>query len=313
MSIHKKTLSMHGLPSVRQLRAFAAVYHSGQVSAAAERLSLTQPAVTVLLREFEERLGVKLFDRSTRSLRRTEAAVEAIAYVERALLELEGLGASMAVLAGAKRGKVRIATTSTIAQTLFPPALRGYLDMYPGVHVEMQDIAPTDFVETLLTRRADFGIGTLEAPVPGLREQVFLRDNLVAAAPAGPEFVGGQPITWKQLATLPLVTVKSGYGVRSRIEAAAQSAGVQLHIEHEVSLLSTALAMAANGLGVAVVPGSLLPYGAHAQLVGRKLTRPTVERHTAVVHLAERSLAPAAQAFVDLLLARGDGSNAVKS
>ena len=62
---------MRGLPSVRQLRAFAAVYYTGQVSAAAERLALTQPAVTVLLRELEERLGVKLFDRSTRSLRQS--------------------------------------------------------------------------------------------------------------------------------------------------------------------------------------------------------------------------------------------------
>jgi DNA-binding transcriptional LysR family regulator len=58
MPIHKKPLSQRGLPSVRQLRAFVAVYHAGQVSAAAEQLALTQPAVTVLLRELEARLGV---------------------------------------------------------------------------------------------------------------------------------------------------------------------------------------------------------------------------------------------------------------
>ena len=293
---------MRGLPSVRQLRAFAAVYHTGQVSAAAERLALTQPAVTVLLREFEERLGVKLFDRSTRSLHRTEAATEAIGYVERALLELEGLGASMADLAHARRGRVGIATTAIIAQTLLPPMLRRYLDLHPAVRVEVQDVAPTNFLDTVLAGRVDFGIGTLEAPVPGLREQIFLRDTLIAAAPAAPGFPAGRPITWKQLATLPLVTVKSGYGVRRRIEAAAQSAGVQLQIAHEVSLLSTALAMAASGLGVAVVPGSLLQYGTHGQLVARRLVRPSVERHTAVVHLQGRSLAPPAQAFVDLLL-----------
>ena len=302
MLIHKKTLSMRGLPSVRQLRAFAAVYHTGQVSAAAERLALTQPAVTVLLRGFEERLGVRLFDRSTRSMRRTEAATEAIAYVERALMELEGLGASMAELAQAQRGRLCIATTATIAQTLLPPALRSYLDLYPAVRLDVQEVAPTDFVETVQAGRVDFGIGTLEAPVSGLREQVFLRDSLIAAAPSGPGFETDHPITWKQLAKLPLVTVKSGYGVRRRIEEAAASAGVQLQIAHEVSLLSTALAMAASGLGVAVVPGSLLHYGAHTQLVARRLVRPSVERNTAVVQLQERSLAPAAQAFVDLLM-----------
>jgi len=302
MAIHKKTLSMHGLPSVRQLRAFAAVYYTGQVSAAAEALALTQPAVSVLLREFEDRLGVKLFDRSTRTLRRTEAATEAIAYVERALKELEGLSASMAELVEARRGRVCIVTTATVAQTMLPALMRRYLDLYPGVRVEIQETEPSNFVETMLTGRADFGIGTLESPVPGLREQVFLRDFLVVAAPAGPGFAAGQNITWKQLAALPVVTVQSGYGVRRRIEAAAQSAGVQLQFAHEVSLLSTALALAAGGLGVAVVPSSLLHYGAHAQLVARRLVRPTVERHTAVVHLQERSFSPAAQAFVDLLM-----------
>lgn len=292
---------MRGLPSVRQLRAFAAVYYTGQVSAAAEQLALTQPAVTVLLRELEERLGVKLFDRSTRSLRRTEAATEAIAYVERVLMDLEGLGDSMAELAHVRRGRLCIATTATIAQTVLPPMLRRFLDLHPTVRVDVQDVAPANFVETVLAGRVDLGIGTLEAPVSGLREQVFLRDNLVAAAPASPGFPADRPITWRQLADLPLVTVKSGYGVRRRIEAAAESAGVQLQIAHEVSLLSTALAMAASGLGVAVVPGSLLQYGAHAQLVARRLARPSVERNTAFVYQKERSLAPAAQAFVDLL------------
>lgn len=301
MPIHNKPLSARTLPSVRQLRAFVAVYHTGHVSAAAQQLALTQPAVTVLLRELEGKLGVKLFDRSTRALRRTEAAAEAIAYAERALAELEGLGTSMAELAGARRGRVRIAATATVAQTLLPPAMRRFLDTHPGVRIEIEDVAPTKFVETLLADRVDFGIGTLEAPVPGLREEVFLRDTLAAVALAGPRFVADRPLTWKQLAALPIVTVKAGYGVRRRIEAAAESAGVTLCIAHEVSLLTTALAMAASGLGVAVVPASLLAYGGHPQLVARRLTRPAVERNTAVVYRAERSLSPAARAFVDIL------------
>ena len=98
MAIHKNPAHLGSLPSVRQLRAFVAVYDSGQLSAAAEALSLTQPAVTVLLRELEARLGVRLFDRSTRSLRRTEAAAEAIGHARRALAEMQALSGGMAVL-----------------------------------------------------------------------------------------------------------------------------------------------------------------------------------------------------------------------
>jgi len=304
MAIHKEPLSLRGLPSVRQLRAFVAVYHTGQVSAAAERLALTQPAVTMLLRELEARLGIRLFDRSTRALRRTDAAIEALGYAERALAELERLGASMAALADAQRGQVRIATTSTIAQTVLPRLLRRFLERHPGVRVEVQDVAPTNFVDTVLAGSVDFGIGTLEAAVVGLHEQVFLRDTLVAAAPASTAFPA-RPISWKQLAALPLVTVRSGYGIRRRIDAAAASAGVHLQIAHEVSLLSTALAMAASGLGVAVVPGSLLQGGGHPALMARRLVRPVVPRDTAVVHRQTRAHSPAAQAFVDMLLEAG--------
>jgi LysR family transcriptional regulator, carnitine catabolism transcriptional activator len=303
MAIHKKPLSMRALPSVRQLRAFAAIYHTGQVSAAADQLALTQPAVTVLLRELEAKLGVRLFDRSTRTLRRTDAAAEAIVYAERVLAELEALGASMAELAGVRRGRVRIAATSTVAQTLLPRAMRRFLDAHPDVQVEIEDVAPGGFVETLLTERVDFGIGTLELPVPGLREEVFLRDSLAALALESPAFPGGKTMTWRQLAALPLVTVKPGYGVRRRIEAAAQAAGVQLNIVHEVSLLTTAVALAGSGLGVAVVPASLLAHARDAKLVARRLTRPSVERNTALVHRQDRALPPAAAAFRELLLA----------
>jgi DNA-binding transcriptional LysR family regulator len=166
----------------------------------------------------------------------------------------------------------------------------------------VEDVAPTEFVETLLTERVDFGVGTLEAGVPGLRERVFLEDALAAVAPESPGFPGGKPITWKQLAALPVVTVKPGYGVRRRIDAAAETAGVQLRIVHEVALLTTAVAMAATGLGVAVVPASLLGDSPAGGLVARKLTRPAVPRNVAVIHKQERSLSPTAQAFVDLLM-----------
>src|ERR671926_181141 len=106
MATHKKTLSVRALPSVRQLRAFVAVYHAGQVSAAAE----------------------------------------AIAYAERALAELEAMVAGMAELAGARRGRLRIAATSTVAQTLLPAAMREFLAAHPDVKVEIEDVAPSEFV-----------------------------------------------------------------------------------------------------------------------------------------------------------------------
>lgn len=301
MAIHKKPAHLGSLPSVRQLRAFVAVYDSGQLSAAAEALSLTQPAVTVLLRELEARLGVRLFDRSTRSLRRTEAAAEAIGHARRALAEMQALSGGMAALSRGERGRLRIAATSTVAQTLLPAAVRRYLDRYPGIELQIDDCAPSEFAERVLAGQVDLGLGTLEGPTPGLSQRVVLRDHLAAIAPAGPRFAADRPLTWKQLGAWPVITVRPGYGVRRRIDAAARAAGVELRIAHEVSLLTTAVALAAAGLGVAVVPGSVFTPAQHPELVARRLLRPLVERDTAVVFKSERSLSPAAQAFAELL------------
>ena len=301
MAIHKKPAHLGSLPSVRQLRAFVAVYDSGQLSAAAEALSLTQPAVTVLLRELEARLGVRLFDRSTRSLRRTEAAAEAIGYARRALAEMQALSGGMAALARGERGRLRIAATSTVAQTLLPAAVRRYLDRYPGIELQIDDCAPGEFAERVLAGHVDLGLGTLEGPTPGRAQRVVRRDHLAAIAPAGPRFAPDRPLTWKQLAAWPVITVRPGYGVRRRIDAAAREAGADLRIAHEVSLLTTAVALAAAGLGVAVVPGSVFAPARHPELVARRLVRPLVERDTAVVFKSDRSLSPAARAFAELL------------
>lgn len=305
MAIHKNPAHLGSLPSVRQLRAFVAVYDSGQLSAAAEALSLTQPAVTVLLRELEARLGVRLFDRSTRSLRRTEAAAEAIGHARRALAEMQALSGGMASLARGERGRLRIAATSTVAQTLLPAAVRRYLDRHPAIEVQIDDCAPGEFAERVLAGQVDLGLGTLEGPVPGLSQRVVLRDHLAAVAPAGPRFAADKPFTWKQLAAWPVITVRPGYGVRRRIDAAAREAGVELRVAHEVSLLTTAVALAAAGLGVAVVPGSVFAPALHPELVARRLVRPVVERDTAVVFKSDRSLSPAAQAFAELLESGG--------
>lgn len=304
MSSYKKILSLRELPTVRQLRAFMAVCETGSMSAAADVLALTQPAVTLLLKELEDKLGVRLFDRTTRSLQRTDAADEAYVYAERVLADLGDMSASLSALAAGRRGSIRIACTSALAQTLLPGVIREFTLNRPEVHVALHDCSPGEFVELIRGRRITFGIGTLETSLPNVEERVFLQDTLVAVAPKE-RFRTRRPLSWKQLAAHPVVVVRSGYGVRRCIDAAADEAGIRLDIGFEVSMLSTAVALAAAGLGVAIVPSTVLHYTPHAGLVARPLVSPVVRRDTAVLTERGRSLSPAAKAFIDLLEQRG--------
>jgi LysR family transcriptional regulator, carnitine catabolism transcriptional activator len=302
MAIYKKISSLKNLPSVRQLRAFMAVYETGSVSAAADLLALTQPAVTLLLKELEHKLGVRLFDRSTRTLQRTEAAPEAYAHAERVLGDLTDMATNLSGLATGERGRLQIATTSTLAQTLLPPVIRAYTERWPGVRVGLDDCSPAEFIEVVSSGRATLGVGTLETPLPHVVEQVLSEDPLVAVGLADRFFAHQRPISWKQLGAFPLVAVKPGYGVRRQIDAAALSAGVSLQVVHEVAMLSTALAMTGAGLGVTIVPASVARHTPYSGLRVRRLVAPVVTRRTAVLYTRGRSLSAAAQGFVDLLM-----------
>lgn len=298
MTKRQRVSSLKDLPSIRQLRAFVAVYQCGNLSAAAEMLSITQPAVTVLIRELEEKLCVRLFDRTTRRLNRTEAAEEAIVHAERVLGELEEMGRRMSDFAGSRQGRLRIAATATVAQTVLPSALWRFRELHPQIKVFIDDCSPREFVERIAGEHVDLGIGTLESPIPGLEEIAFFHDALVAAASPNVDFVAGEPMSWDELARHAVIAVKPGYGVRHQIDRAAVEAGVSLHIGHEVSLLTTALALASGGLGVAIVPSLVLQQSPYPSLVSRPLVRPQVTRRTAAIYKEDRTLSPAAASFI---------------
>ena len=122
-------------PTIRQLRAFLAVYQLKKLSAAAQRLFVTQSAVSMLIRQLEEGLDTRLFDRTTRSLKATAAAEQMMVTVERILRDVDSLSNDFRELAALERGRVTLAITPTLAAFLLPDAMRAFNEQHPGVRV----------------------------------------------------------------------------------------------------------------------------------------------------------------------------------
>lgn len=285
-------------PTLRQLRAFAAVYQLRKLSAAAEQLSLTQSAVSVLIRQMEEGLGTRLFDRTTRSLQPTQAGREAVVIAERILRDVDSLGAGLRDLTGLRRGRVSIAITPTLAEILLPAVIRRFTKAHPDIRVVVDDCAPDQFVSRVIGEHVDFGIGTPERAGADVDTQMLMRDHLALVCRKDHPLAKRRSVKWADLQGHPLITVRPGYGIRPLIDGTAAKAGVTLEIVNQVSFLSTALWMTDAGMGASIMPSAFTGHAGYSHLAVKPLSAPGVSRDISVVTRRGRSLSPACEGFI---------------
>ncbi len=296
-------LRPHFTPSLRQLRAFRAVHQLRKLSAAAEQMSLTQSAVSVLIRQLEDGLGTRLFDRTTRSLQPTQAAEEALAVADRVLRDVDSLGAGLRDLSALRRGRVSVAVTPTLGEILLPRVVERFRRQHPQIQVVIDDCAPEQFVSRVVSERVDLGIGAPERAAADVDTRKLLGDHLALVCRDDHPLAARRSVRWSDLAGHPVITVRPGYGIRPLIDAAAAQAGVQLDVTNEVGFLSTALWMVRSGLGAAVMPSAYAAAPHGGTLCVRKLTGPVVSRDISLVTKRGRSLSPAAAALSAVLRA----------
>lgn len=294
-------MELAGKLSIKQIRAFVAVYKRGRLANAAQELSVTQSAVSVAIRQIETVLDVRLFDRTTRTLEPTSAAHEAIGLAERILQDIEMFGTGIRQLGERKRGRVTLAVTPAVAAALLPATVRKFAGCYPAIRLTIDDCAPDQFLPRIIGEQVEFGIGSPEPGNSDLELHNLLHDRLCVVCSTQHPLASRRQVRWRDLQDTPVIAVRPGYGVRRLIDSVAGRAGVSLTIAHEVGFISSALWMTASGLGVSIWPAALVRHLIDAELLVRPLVAPVVERPIYIVLKRGRSLSPASQTFVELL------------
>ena len=287
--------------TLKQLRAFVAVYKLRRLSTAAAQLFVTQSAVSVLIRQLEKELGVRMFDRTTRSLQPTPAAHDVIDIAQRVLRDLDSLSAGLEDVSALRRGRVTVACTPTLAEVLLPPVIREFLQLHPDIQVYVDDCPPDQFIARLIGEHADFGIGTPDRSGDGVQMQRLISDHLSVVCRADDPLAARKSVRWKDLDGVPVITVRPGFGVRPLIDDSAARAGIRLNVARDVSLLSTALWMTSCGMGPSLMPAAYVRYSRDPDLRALPLTGPRVSRDIHVLVKDRRSLSPAAQQFIQVL------------
>ena len=284
------------------LTAFLAVAESGSLSTAAERLFLTQPAVSKRIAQLEQQLGTRLFDRVGRRIRLTEAGEALLPRARQVLLDLEDMGRAISNLTGTVSGTLRIGTSHHIGLHRLPPVLRRFSREYPDVKLDIHFIDSEEAWEAVLHGDLEMGVVTLPPqPDPRLHSQAVWQDPLVfMAAPEHP------------LARLDRVTLETltGYSAilpspvtftRRIVESLFEEQALTLNISMSTNYLETIHMMVSIGLGWSVLPETMLD----DSVVRLNVDTALPVRRLGVVTHPGRSRSNAAGAFLDILNSGG--------
>jgi DNA-binding transcriptional LysR family regulator len=287
----------------RQLAAFCAVVERKSFSQAAERLGVTQPAVSLQVRSLEKRLGRKLLDRSGRRVEPTEAGLALYRGAQR-MLALEGqlIEELDAGEEGELGGTLEVGASTGPGSTVVPVLLCEFQRENPGVAVSLSISDTQSVVDRVAERELELGVVGAARRHRGVVFEPFFRDEVVLACPPGHRFAG-RSVSLEELREEPLIVMQEGAGVRQVIEDELRRAGTRLRdLEPrlELGLQESVKSAVAAGHGVTFISRTAI----EADLAAGTLVTAGVKglepsREISLVRSAGRSPTRAAEAFLE--------------
>ena len=289
---------------IQNLKAFLLVAETASFSLAAERLHLTQPAVSKRVALLEDQLGTELFDRIGRVISLTEAGKALLPHAKSVQQELDAAERSVRDLAGDVAGQLRLATSHHIGLHRLPPVLSSFSREFPGVQIDIDFMDSEQAYELIMQGKVELAVVTLAPNEEGnvislpvwqdpldfmiAKDHELLRTNTVPSLQA----MSRHP------AILPGLNTYTGQIIKRLFDQHK----LQLEVSLATNYLETIRMMASVGLGWTILPRSMRD----ESLATITVKGVTIERTLGLVYHRGRSLSRAAQAFIDSTQAMGD-------
>ena len=287
----------------RQLQAFSEVVERKSFSQAAERLGVTQPAVSLQVRSLEKRLGTQLLDRSGRRVEPTEAGLRLYRGAQRLLQLEEDLLAELAEEAtGELEGTFEIGASTGPGGVVLSRVLCELAEVHPNLHVALSVFDTQTIVERVADRTLQLGVVGAAPRHRGVEYEPFFNDTVILACPPGHPFAG-RTITLDELKSETLIVMQEGAGVRQMIDDELQRAGLRLRdldVRIELGLQESVTSAVRGGYGVTFISRSSVENDlAAGTLVEARVGELVLEREIYLVRASGRAETRAARAFVD--------------
>jgi DNA-binding transcriptional LysR family regulator len=285
------------IDELRHIRAFLAIAELGSFTRAAGKLFMSQPALTVQIRQLEESVGVRLFDRNKRQVVLTPAGRSLIKPFEQLLADLDSVMKMGHDLAELRRGTVTIATLPTLGGGLIPATVQQFTTHHPNITVRIRDVVAESILQLVKEEEVDFGVGIRLRPDSDIEVVDFLRDRLCICFPEGHPIEKRARPTLRDIASFPLILMSKGSSVRTIFERALESRRLEFRLACESNYMSTAIGLIRAGLGIAILPESVVDVAACQGIRIQPIRLPGMTRNIGIIRKRNRALSPAAEEF----------------
>lgn len=286
----------------RQLRAFHLVAQHRSFARAAEALFITPSGLSVLVREFENQLGFRLFERTTRHVALTPHGQELLGETHPGLEALDDAMSRVARRATGRRQPISVGTTPLVAANILPQAMKEFHSQRPDIRIHLFDADQDTVLRQVEAGKLDMGVGLFKS-TPGIRRTPFFRFSLMVIRADKPGVVQRASTTWSALNGEALITLSSSSPHQQLIDKQLAKSGLRCQDGGVANLLDTQIALVEADEGIAIIPSFGLPACRNRKVVMSRLIDPVVTLDFHQISQRGKTMPPGADDFATFLKA----------
>ena len=285
-----------------QLHIFHTVAKLGSFSRAAEELSISQPAVSIQVKDLEISLGAPLLHRLRRGLRLTDTGEAVFGYTKRIFALSEELRSTVQDIQGLKAGRLTIGSSSTPGEYILPSAIGKFRRIYPGVEVSLAITNTRSIMDRIINHELDLGMAGASVNQKGLASFLYVEDEIVVIAAPDHPVAAAVEVSLRDLDGQEFILREEGSATRRTAEEYLERVGVMVKVNMELGSNEAVKRAVAAGLGLGIIsnfavePDTLAGFLKVLNVKGWDCRRPLT-----VFHRDDDNLPPAQRAFLAFL------------
>lgn len=287
--------------TIKQIRAFIAVAQTNSFVEACELIHLSQPALSITIKNLEETVGGKLFARSTRHLILTPEGKKFFPTAKRLLSEWDGALDDLNNSFLLNKGSFSIAAMPSFASSILPVHLLEFSEKYPAINIKVHDVIAEDTLDMVRNEKAELAITFDPGEQEDLNFEALFTDNFVVALPQNHRLLKLSSICWQDIAQYAFIALQRPSSIRELIDTTMTNDQIALNVVFEANQLATVGQMVATGLGISAMPSICIKQLHSLGVECRPLISPSISRQVGIVSKRRSPLSSAAKSFIGMM------------